>query len=100
MKLVALKIQQRKLGLSDARYRKLLNDIGGGSSSKELPPSAANKVYSTMYQMAEATSPAARYVWGIVGKTSAPSCSQRTQRSLPCRLDQTLCAGIKPVRSV
>ena len=36
MKLVALKIQQQKLGLSDARYRKLLNDIGGVRSSKEL----------------------------------------------------------------
>ena len=63
MKIAALKIQQQKLSLSDARYRKLLHDIGGVSSSKELTPSAANKVYSTMCQMAEATTPAARYVW-------------------------------------
>ena len=68
MKIAALKIQQQKLGLSDARYRKLLNDIGGVRSSKELSPSAANKVYSTMCQMAEATTPAARYVWVLWGK--------------------------------
>ena len=63
MKISALKIQQKKLGLSDARYRALLLNIGGVSSSKELTPSAARKVYSTMCQMAEASTPAARYIW-------------------------------------
>ena len=36
MKIAALKIQQKKLGLSDARYRALLLNIGGVRSSKEL----------------------------------------------------------------
>ena len=63
MKIAALKIQQQKLGLSDEKYRKLLLDIGGVSSSRELTPSAANKVYSTMCKMATANTPAARYVW-------------------------------------
>ncbi len=63
MKIAALKIQQKKLGLSDLRYRDLLMAVGGVSSSKELSPSAAKKVYSTMCQMAEASTPAARYVW-------------------------------------
>ena len=63
MKIAALKIQQKKLGLSDVRYRDLLLKNGRVSSSKELTPSAAKKVYSAMCQMAEASTPAARYVW-------------------------------------
>ena len=63
MNIVALKIQQQKLGLSDARYRDLLFSIGGVRSSKELTDSAAKKVYSKMCSMAVASTPAARYIW-------------------------------------
>ena len=63
MKIAAIKIQQKKLGLSDIRYRELLLNIGGVRSSKELSTSAARKVYSTMCKMAEASTPAARYIW-------------------------------------
>lgn len=63
MKIAALKIQQQKLGLSDARYRDLLFSIGGVRSSKELTDSAAKKVYSKMCSMAVASTPAARYIW-------------------------------------
>ena len=63
MKIAALKIQQQKLGMSDARYRDLLFSISGVRSSKALTDSAAKKVYSRMCRMAVASTPAARYVW-------------------------------------
>ena len=63
MNIVALKIQQQKLGLSDIRYRNLLYSIGGVRSSKALTDSAAKKVYSRMCRMAVASTPSARYVW-------------------------------------
>ena len=63
MNIVAIQIMRRQIGLSDERYRGILFRIAGVSSSKDLTPAAAKKVYAAMYQMASATTPAARYVW-------------------------------------
>ena len=60
---VAIQIMRRQLGLSDNRYRELLNRTGGVSSSKNLTDAAAKKVYKEMCRMAQASTPAARYVW-------------------------------------
>ena len=63
MNIVAIQIMRRQLGLANERYRGILFRIAGVSSSKDLTPAAAKKVYAAMYQMASATTPAARYVW-------------------------------------
>lgn len=63
MNIAAIQIMRRQIGLSDERYRGILFRIAGVSSSKDLTPAAAKKVYAAMYQMASATTPAARYVW-------------------------------------
>ncbi len=63
MTVAAIQILRRQIGLSDERYRGILFRIAGVSSSKDLTPAAAKKVYAAMYQMASATTPAARYVW-------------------------------------
>ncbi len=60
---VAIQIMRRQLGLSNARYRELLNRTGGVSSSKELTDASAKKVYKEMCRMAQASTPSARYVW-------------------------------------
>ncbi len=63
MNIVAIQIMRRQLGLSNARYRELLNWAGGVSSSKELTDAAAKKVYKEMCRLSQASTPAARYVW-------------------------------------
>lgn len=60
---VAIQIMRRQLGLTDARYRSVLRNAGGVSSSKELTDAGARKVYQEMCRMAQASTPAARYVW-------------------------------------
>lgn len=63
MNVVAIHIMRRKLGLSDRRYRNILRDVAGVTSSKELTGDAAKKVYAALCKLAEAQTPAARYVW-------------------------------------
>lgn len=63
MSVAAIHIQKKKLGLSDARYRALLMEVAGVSSSRDLSPEADRKVYQALCRMARATTPQARYVW-------------------------------------
>lgn len=63
MNVVAIHIMRRKLGLSDRRYRNILRQVAGVTSSKELSGDAAKKVYSTLCKLSEAATPAARYIW-------------------------------------
>lgn len=60
---VAIQIIRRQLRLNEARYRSVLRNAGGVSSSKELTDAGARKVYEEMCRMAQASTPAARYVW-------------------------------------
>ena len=63
MKIAAIKIEQKKLGLSDLKYRQILNDIAGVDSAKFLVPGDVIKVYRRMHNMATAKTRAARYFW-------------------------------------
>ena len=63
MKIAAIKIEQKKLGLSDLKYRQILNDVAGVDSAKFLNPGDVIKVYRKMHSMATANSRAARYFW-------------------------------------
>ena len=63
MKIAAIKIEQKKLGLSDLKYRQILNDIAGVDSARFLAPGDIIKVYRKMHNMASANSRAARYFW-------------------------------------
>ena len=63
MKIAAIKIEQKKLGLSDLKYRQILNDIAGVDSAKFLVPGDIIKVYRRMHTMATAKTRAARYFW-------------------------------------
>ena len=63
MKIAAIKIEQKKLGLSDLKYRQILNDVAGVDSARFLAPGDIIKVYRKMHNMATAHSRAARYFW-------------------------------------
>ena len=63
MKIAAIKIEQKKLGLSDLKYRQILNDIAGVDSARFLAPGDVIKVYRRMHNMATAKTRAARYFW-------------------------------------
>ena len=63
MKIAAIKIEQKKLGLSDLKYRQILNDVAGVDSARFLAPGDVIKVYRRMHNMATANSRAARYFW-------------------------------------
>ena len=63
MSVAAIQIKRRRLGLSEARYRSILREVGGVSSSRDLSPEAGKAVYRTLCDMARATTPQARYVW-------------------------------------
>lgn len=63
MKIAAIKIEQKKLGLSDLKYRQILNDVAGVDSARFLAPGDIIKVYRRMHNMATANSRAARYFW-------------------------------------
>ena len=63
MSVAAIQIQRKKLGLSEARYRSILREVGGVSSSRDLSPDGDRAVYRTLCGMARATTPQARYVW-------------------------------------
>ena len=63
MKIAAIKIEQKKLGLSDLKYRQILNDVAGVDSARFLAPGDVIKVYRRMHNMATAKTRAARYFW-------------------------------------
>ena len=63
MSVAAIQIQRKKLGLSEERYRAILLQVGGVSSSRDLSPEAGKAVYRTLCDMARATTPQARSVW-------------------------------------
>ena len=63
MKIAAIKIEQKKLGLSDLKYRQILNDIAGVDSARFLAPGDIIKVYRKMHNMASANNRTARYFW-------------------------------------
>lgn len=63
MKIAALKIEQKRLGISDIRYRALLAETAGVASSRELDESGRKKVYSRLRSMGTAHSRSARFFW-------------------------------------
>ena len=65
---VAIQILRRDLGLSDLRYRGILADVAGVTSSRQLNDDAAREVYRRISALATAEKPAARYVWVLWGE--------------------------------
>lgn len=63
MKIAAIQIQRKKLGLTEERYRALLARIGGVASSRQLTDKAARRVYQALIELATARTRQARYVW-------------------------------------
>ena len=61
--IAAIHILKTELGLSDSRYREILNDVAGVTSSRFLPPADARAVYSRMRSLAAANTKAARFFW-------------------------------------
>ena len=63
MKIAAIQIQRKKIGLTEERYRALLARIGGVSSSRQLTERGARAVYQALIELATARTRQARYVW-------------------------------------
>lgn len=63
----AIQILRRDLGLSDLRYRGILADVAGVTSSRQLDDDAVREVYRRISALATAKKPAARYVWVLWG---------------------------------
>ena len=67
VKIAAIQIQRKKIGLTEERYRALLLRIGGVASSRQLTEQAARRVYQALTELATARTPQARYVWVLWG---------------------------------
>ena len=68
MKSSAIHILRKQIGLSEERYRAILHDAAGVSSSRELTPEGVRTVYLRLKRLSLAETRTARYVWVLWGQ--------------------------------
>lgn len=68
MNIAAIHILKKDLGLSDEKYRRVLDEVAGVTSSRFLCDSDARKVYRRLRAMGTAHQPATRYIWVLWGQ--------------------------------